>query len=67
MKWIKNAVVGCAACAILACAADESQFTAIFNGKDLSGWIGDTNVYWVPGPGILQCGGREGVTPVPDD
>ena len=58
-------------CAAMARAAagsgiDESQFTAIFNGKDLSGWVGDTNVYWVPGPGILQCGGREGVAcPMP--
>ena len=46
-------------CAAMACAADgsgidESQFTAIFNGKDLSGWIGDKRVYWVPADGILQ-------------
>ena len=61
-----------AVCVAMVCAADgsgldESQFTSIFNGKDLSGWIGDTNVYWVSEPGILQCGGREGITPVPDD
>ena len=72
MNWTKNMIAGCVACAALVCAADgsglaESEFTSIFNGKDLSGWIGDKNVYWVPEDGILQCGGRDGVTPTPDD
>lgn len=47
--------------------ADADEFTPIFNGRDLTGWIGNTNVYWVSEPGILQCGGHDGVTPTPDD
>jgi hypothetical protein len=49
------------------CEGDEKDFVPLFNGKDLSGWIGNTDVYWIPEGGILQCGGREGVTPTPDD
>ena len=47
--------------------SSEDGFVSLFNGRDLTGWIGNTNVYWVPAPGILQCGGRPGVTPTPDD
>jgi len=61
--------VSALACACLAAGSglDESAFTSIFNGRDLTGWIGDKRVYWVPEEGILQCGGRDGVTPTPDD
>jgi len=45
----------------------ESAFVPLFNGRDLSGWVGNTDVYWVPEEGVLQCGGRKGVTPRPDD
>ena len=69
MRMLPLAATACAAmvCAAAGSGIDEGQFTAIFNGKDLSGWIGDKSVYWVPEQGILQCGGREGVTPAPDD
>lgn len=72
IRSVRMLPLAATACAAMVCAAagsgiDESQFTAIFNGKDLSGWIGDKSVYWVPEQGILQCGGREGVMPAPDD
>ena len=50
IKGMRIMSLAAAVCAAMACAADgsgldESEFVAIFNGKDLSGWIGDTNVY----------------------
>ena len=36
-------------------AADEKDFVALFNGKDLTGWIGDTKGYLVE-EGAIVCG-----------
>ncbi len=38
-----------------AVAVKEEGFTSLFNGKDLSGWIGDTKGYLVEG-GAIVCG-----------
>ena len=37
--------------------ADEEGFVTIFNGKDITGWIGATEMYGVDPnePGVLQC------------
>ena len=37
--------------------ADTDGFVSIFNGKDLTGWIGATKTYGVDPnePGVLQC------------
>lgn len=35
-------------------AIDEAGFAAIFNGRDLSGWVGATDTY-VVADGVLQC------------
>ena len=37
--------------------ADEEGFVTIFNGKDLTGWFGATEIYGVDPkePGVLQC------------
>ena len=38
-----------------ACADAEPGFFAIFNGRDLSGWEGGTNAYYVTANGELSC------------
>jgi len=38
----------------------EEGFTALFNGKDLTGWQGDTKGYPVEG-GVIQCKGGKNV------
>ncbi|MFT5130902.1 MAG: hypothetical protein ACI8W8_004534 [Rhodothermales bacterium] len=37
----------------------EAGFTSMFNGKDLTGWVGDTNGY-VAKDGIMTCTGKGG-------
>lgn len=43
---------------VTAAASDETGFVSIFNDRDLSGWTGDTNAYYVAEPGVLACGPR---------
>lgn len=45
-RFSRGAVLLLSACLPFAvCAAEEEGFTSLFNGKDFSGWKGDTN-YW---------------------
>jgi 3-keto-disaccharide hydrolase len=39
---------------------DDSEFTSLFNGKDLSGWIGSTDVYEVVKGNLVSKAGKHG-------
>lgn len=39
---------------------DEKSFVSIFNGRDLTGWEGATNTYYVSDSGELVCGQKGG-------
>ena len=52
-----NKPATCGGKAACAGAADTDGFVSLFNGKDLTGWIGATGMYGVDPnePGVLQC------------
>lgn len=61
---MKKSLLGCLAGALLAGFAqgatpDEEGFVSLFNGKDLTGWIGAVNGYGVEN-GILYCNPKIG-------
>lgn len=53
-------VVGCQTGAVGCGADDETLFVPIFNGRDLTGWEGATNTYYVTEAGELACGQKGG-------
>ena len=52
-----NKPAACGGTAACANAADTDGFVSLFNGKDLTGWVGATGMYGVDPnePGVLQC------------
>ena len=56
----------CVAVGVPLAHALEDGFASLFNGRDLSGWIGDKAAYRVE-DGAIVCGPAPGVTLKPDD
>ena len=67
---VKMGVFSCLVACVFATAfggETEEGFVSMFNGRDLTGWIGNKETYYVTPQGELACGPREGVTVLPDD
>lgn len=52
---LTTALAGCLAPRESASVENEQGFEAIFNGRDLTGWEGGTNAYYVTANGELSC------------